>query len=62
MANAGVQVVPAAPAQDAAKVALGQALMFDKILSGNMDIACATCHHPTQSTADGLSVSIGTGG
>ncbi|MGE0492382.1 MAG: cytochrome-c peroxidase [Vulcanimicrobiota bacterium] len=62
MANAGVQVVQAAPAQDAAKVTLGQALMFDKILSGNMDISCATCHHPTQATGDGLSVSIGTGG
>ncbi len=50
------------PAQDPALVALGQALMFDKILSGNRDIACATCHLPAQHAADGLSLSIGTGG
>lgn len=43
-------------------VALGQALFFDKELSGNRDIACATCHHPTQGSGDGLAVSIGTGG
>src|SRR6266576_4814163 len=34
--------------QDPALVALGQALVFDKILSGNRDIACATCHDPVQ--------------
>ncbi len=50
------------PAQDPALVTLGQALMFDKVLSGNRDIACATCHLPTQHAADGLSLSIGTGG
>ena len=47
---------------DAAMVALGQALFFDKELSGNRDISCATCHHPTQGSGDGLAVSIGTGG
>lgn len=41
---------------------LGQMLFFDKELSGNRDIACASCHHPTQDSADGLSLSIGTGG
>ncbi|HYT70441.1 MAG TPA: cytochrome c peroxidase [Gemmatimonadales bacterium] len=50
------------PAQDPALVTLGQALMFDKVLSGNRDIACATCHLPAQHAADGLSLSIGTGG
>jgi len=50
------------PAQDPALVDLGQALMFDKILSGNRDIACATCHLPSQHAADGLSLAIGTGG
>jgi cytochrome c peroxidase len=57
-------VVPigAMPAQDAARVALGRALMFDKILSGNRDIACATCHQPAEHAADGLSLAIGTGG
>ena len=49
-------------APDAAKVALGQMLFFDKELSGNRDISCATCHHPSQGSGDGLTVSIGTGG
>ena len=50
------------PKQDAAQVALGRALMFDKVLSGNRDIACATCHLPSSHGADGLPISIGTGG
>src|SRR5438034_4634564 len=50
------------PAQDPARVDLGRALMFDKILSGNRDVACATCHLPAQHAADGLSLAIGTGG
>ena len=29
-----------------AKVELGRMLFFDKILSGNQTISCATCHHP----------------
>lgn len=36
--------------------------MFDKILSGNKDVACDTCHLPSQSTGDGRSLSVGTGG
>jgi len=60
----GWNVIPigAMPAQDPALVALGRALMFDKILSGNRDIACATCHQPSEHLADGLSLAIGTGG
>jgi len=50
------------PAQPAALVDLGQALMFDKVLSGNRDIACATCHNPASHAGDGLALSIGTGG
>ena len=50
------------PAQDPARVDLGRALMFDKVLSGNRDIACATCHLPAEHAADGLSLAIGTGG
>jgi len=50
------------PAQPPALVDLGQALMFDKVLSGNRDIACATCHSPASHAADGLALSIGTGG
>jgi cytochrome c peroxidase len=45
-----------------AKVALGNLLYFDKILSGNGNISCATCHHPFGSTSDGLSLPVGEGG
>jgi cytochrome c peroxidase len=48
--------------QAALKVALGKALFFDKELSGNRDISCATCHHPLLHGSDGLSLSLGTGG
>ncbi|TFG44774.1 MAG: cytochrome-c peroxidase, partial [Gemmatimonadales bacterium] len=50
------------PLPTAELVALGGALMFDRVLSGNRDISCATCHHPARNTGDGLSFSIGTGG
>ena len=46
----------------ASKVELGRLLMFDKILSGNHTISCATCHHPFAGTGDGLSLPIGEGG
>lgn len=60
--NAAGVVPLTTPPQDAHQVVLGQALMFDKILSGNKDMACATCHHPDFQTGDALSLSIGTGG
>jgi cytochrome c peroxidase len=41
---------------------LGQLLFYDRILSGNRNIACSTCHHPRFSTSDGLSLGIGEGG
>lgn len=50
------------PAQDPDLVALGKFLYFDKELSGNRDISCATCHHPLLHTGDGISLSLGTGG
>ncbi len=63
---------PAAPVTDAdfydngapvpAKVALGRQLFFDKILSGNRNISCATCHHPSLGSGDALALSIGEGG
>jgi cytochrome c peroxidase len=43
------------------KVELGHLLFFDKILSGNENMACATCHHPKHSTTDGLSLGFGEG-
>ena len=33
-----------------AKVELGRLLFFDKILGGNRNIACASCHHPRFAT------------
>ncbi len=47
---------------DPAKAALGQFLAFDKILSGNLNISCLTCHHPMAGTGDGLSLPVGEGG
>ncbi len=44
------------------KAELGQLLFYDKILSGNRNIACSTCHHPDFGTGDGLSLGIGEGG
>ena len=62
MRAADIEPAVAGPAPAPAKVALGRALMFDKVLSGNRDTSCATCHHPLLHTGDALSVSIGTGG
>jgi len=42
-------------------VRLGQVLVFDKVLSGNRDIACMTCHLPAFATGDARSLSIGQG-
>ena len=53
-------VVPP-PAQDPAVVALGEALFFDKEISGRRNIACSTCHHPLLGSADGQSQSRGQG-
>ena len=62
----GLQKVPVVPLEppppaDADLVALGEALFFDPILSGNKDIACASCHHPDFGTSDGLALTLGTG-
>jgi cytochrome c peroxidase len=58
----GVVPIGPSPEQNPSLVELGQALVFDKILSGNRDIACATCHRPSMHGTDGLSLAIGTGG
>lgn len=58
----GVLPIGPMPAQDTARVALGRALVFDKVLSGNRDISCATCHQPPAHMADGLPLAVGTGG
>jgi cytochrome c peroxidase len=43
-------------------VALGEALFWEPLLSGQKDTSCATCHHTSLATGDGLSLPIGTGG
>ena len=50
------------PASSATNVMLGRDLFFDPILSGNKNISCATCHHPSMGSADGVSLSLGEGG
>ena len=47
---------------DPAQARLGQLLFYDKILSGNRNIACGTCHHHTLAGTDGVSLGIGQGG
>jgi cytochrome c peroxidase len=47
---------------DRAEAELGWLLFYDPILSGNRNIACATCHHPRFGTSDGLSLGLGEGG
>ncbi|MEL6206267.1 MAG: cytochrome c peroxidase, partial [Pseudomonadota bacterium] len=47
---------------DPAKAALGQKLFYDKVLSGNRNISCGTCHHHDHAGGDGLSLGIGEGG
>jgi cytochrome c peroxidase len=42
-------------------IELGRLLFWDPVLSGNKDIACATCHHPDFAYADGRDLSLGTG-
>ena len=47
---------------DPAQARLGQLLFYDKILSGNRNISCGTCHHHDHAGTDGLSLGIGEGG
>lgn len=40
---------------------LGLALFYSKSLSGDLDAACVSCHHPLLGGGDGLPLSIGVG-
>ena len=44
------------------KEQLGELLFWDPILSGDQNVACASCHHPDFGWADGRDVSIGSDG
>lgn len=50
--------IPADPLQ----ARIGQLLFYDKVLSGNQNISCGTCHHHDHAGTDGLSLGIGEGG
>ena len=53
---------PAENQGTAERVALGRLLFWDPILSGQKDVACATCHHPAFGYSDGLDLSLGANG
>jgi cytochrome c peroxidase len=57
----GAMPIGPLPTQNPALVSLGQSLFFDKLLSGNRDVSCATCHDPMLSATDALTLPIGTG-
>ena len=62
---AALPTSPTAPADNPStpeRVALGRLLFWDPILSGQKDVACATCHHPAFGYSDGLDLSIGASG
>jgi cytochrome c peroxidase len=44
------------------KIALGRLLFWDPILSGDRDVACATCHHPNNGYTDNRDLPVGTHG
>jgi len=50
------------PARNESKEELGKFLFYDKVLSGNRNTSCASCHHPLAATGDGLSLPVGEGG
>jgi cytochrome c peroxidase len=58
----GIVPLPRPPFIRPALVRLGRALAFDRILSGNRDISCMTCHAMAYATGDGKSVAVGQGG
>jgi cytochrome c peroxidase len=49
-----VMPIPADNLQNPAKIALGQRLFYEKRLSGDGSMACATCHQQARGFADGV--------
>ena len=50
------------PSDPFSTILLGRDLFHDPILSGNGNIACATCHHAALGSADGVALAVGEGG
>jgi cytochrome c peroxidase len=53
--------VPAGNPLEAGRVKLGRKLFFDKRLSRDGTVACATCHDPAQAFSDGAARAVGIG-
>ena len=49
----------AQPQDTIPEVELGRLLFWDPVLSGELDVACATCHHPDFAYADGRDLALG---
>ncbi|MCY2960503.1 MAG: cytochrome-c peroxidase [Planctomycetota bacterium] len=63
VAPPGLHAAGAAPGTpDSARLALGRALFFDPVLSGDRTIACASCHRPDHGFADPVPYSLGVRG
>src|SRR6185295_17669400 len=62
IATRGVTAVPAAPHVRKALVRLGRALAHDKLLSGNHDVSCMTCHAAAFGSDDDRHLALGVTG
>lgn len=60
-AERGITRMPDPPVVRRKLAELGQLLAFDKVLSGNRNMACITCHRPEFGTGDARSLAIGEG-
>jgi cytochrome c peroxidase len=61
----GLDLLMPAPANNPVRpdtVALGRRLFFDRGLSGDRSVACATCHDPARAFAGGRKVAVGASG
>ena len=54
----GAVPVPATNPQTAEKIDLGRTLFFDRRLSGDGTMSCASCHIPEQGFADGQAIAL----
>ena len=55
------KLIPADNPMTAEKVALGESLYFDKRLSADGTVSCATCHDPATAFADNKTLAVGVG-
>jgi len=57
-----LMTIPAANPSTAAKVALGERLFFERSLSLDHSLSCASCHRPDRVFSDTSATSVGVGG